>query len=158
MKKKTYIVLMLMLALCLIASIIINIVSISTLKKQQIMDYNQIGLSDLIESDVTESFVDEGNNPNLQGVFDDPIAVEQLCSILASGCYQRCSPITNDSAPGSNSFPFIRLKTVDHTYAIAVLGDRVRITIDGESKCYFSNIQYETVRLINSILESHFIK
>ncbi len=156
MKNKTYIALMLFLVLCLVVSIIINIVSIGTLKKQQIMDCSQIGLSKLIEADITESFVDEGNNPNLQGVFSDPIAVEQLCSILASGCYQRCSPAINDSAPGSNSFPFIRLKTEDHTYAIAVMGDKIRITIDGEAKCYYSNIQYETAQLINNILDSHF--
>lgn len=155
MDKKTYAV-MLLLALCLIASIIINIFSITALKNRQILDCSQIGLSELIESDITESFVDEGNNPKLRGVFDDSSAVEQLCDILANGYYQRCSPTNNNSAPGSNSFPFIRLKTEEHTYAIAVLGDKVRITIDGESKYYYSNIQYETTKLIYRILGSYF--
>ena len=146
----------LLLVVCFIASIIINIVSIIGLRHQQIMDCSQIGLSELIGADISEAFVDEGNNPNLQGVFDDPVAVDELYSILERGCYQHCSPIIRDSAPGSNSFPFIRLKTENHTYAIAVMGNRIRITIDDESNCYYSNIQYELLQLINNILGQHF--
>ncbi len=144
------------LIVCLIASIIINIVSIIGLKNRQIMDCSQIGLSELIGSDISEAFIDEGNNPNLQGVFDDPVAVEQLFTILERGCYQHCSPIISNSAPGSNSFPFIRLKAENHTYAISVMGNKIRVTVDGESKCYYSNIRYELLQLINNVLVHHF--
>lgn len=157
MKKRTNLLLVLLIIICTVVSVVVNIVAVRTMKTSQIMDCSQIGLSSLIQSNVTEIYVDEGNNPNLQGDIFDPEAIKELCNILKNGCYQKCSSIIKDLTPGSNSFPFVRLKTEDHTYAIANLGDRVRITIDGQSQCYYSNIQYELNQLINNMVDDYFI-
>lgn len=155
MKKNWCAILLSMLVICLAT---LNVITIIELKSAKIMDYHQVGLSSLVTKDIKEMFVDEGNNPNLCGIFNDQQIAEKIRDIIKKGCYQKCSAIITDSSPGSNSYPFLRLTTENHTFAIAIAKEKIRISIDGTSQCYYSNIRTEMKDLIDDILNTYFNK
>ena len=158
MKKVWYILVGALILLLLIISLILNIIVISNLKSIRIMDYHQVGLSSLINDDITEMFVDQGNDPDLQGVFSDEQFAQKICDVLKKGCYQACPRFNSNDAPGSHSHPFVRFTTESHTFAIVVFQEKVKISIDGSSEYYYSNISKELETIIYDILEEHFPK
>lgn len=156
LKRSWYIVIGALMLLLLIISLILDVIIISNLKSIRIMDYHQVGLSPLINDDIKEMFVDQGNDPDLQGVFSDEQFAQKICDVLKNGCYQSCPQLNSDDAPGSHSYPFIRFTTESHTFAILVSKEKVKISIDGSSKYYYSNIGQELKIIIYDILEEYF--
>ncbi len=155
--KKWNSVLLLLLCVCLLSSIIVNIIVVRELGSARVMSFRQITRSSPLDvDDITATYVNEGSNPDLRGEFNDPELVEQALNILYSGCYQRGRRPKFNKSPGSGTFPFIRITTNKHTYGIAVFAEQLRISIDGESSYYYSNVNYEFWALIDEILETHF--
>lgn len=74
--------------------------------------------------------------------------------MLGSGCFQEAPAPVIDSAPGSGTCPFIRLKTADATYVLAVKGDVLSVTIDGKNQCYYTNIRHRIGRIISDAVNN----
>lgn len=157
-KAKTWYIVLGVLLFLLAASLCLNIVVLGRLKSARIMDYSQVGLYPLMDADIKEMFVDQGNDPSLRGSFSDEEAAGEILELLRRGCYQAAPEPARDNNPGTNSYPFIRFTTDEHTFSLAALGDRVRISVDGSSECYYSNIDTELKIMILDILNEHFPK
>ena len=151
MSKKCALIFIL-LSLILIASIVVNVVAINMIQTRHITNCIQIGLAPLINGNILEMYVDDQNNPYVDATVNDPEIIQAAIDILDSGCYQKCGPVPNGSAPGSNMFPYIRIQVDEHTYVIEVITDRICVVIDGQKQYYRSNIQHKMQQWIWDVL------
>lgn len=154
MKNKVAVILFAVLFCTLLVSIVINIITVRKCGSSRIMDVYDIGLGGLMNSEVEAMYIDEGNNPALQGEFFDKSVVEDIREVLFDGCFQEASAPVIDSAPGSGTCPFIRLKTADTTYVLAVKGDVISVTIDGKNQCYYTNIRHRIGQIISDAVKT----
>ncbi len=158
MKRMWYIVFGALIVLLLIILLIMSILIIHDLRSIRIMDHFQVGLSPLMNEEIIEMFVSQGSNPDLQGTFSDEHFAEKVRELLKNGCYQPCSEVKSDNAPGSNSHPYLRFTTEDHVVVIVVMQEKMKISIDGSSEYYYSNIWTELKIMIDDVLAEYFAK
>lgn len=159
MKNKVAVILLVAVLSCaLLASVCITIITLRKSGSGRIMDVYDIGLGGLMNLEVEEMYLDEGSNPELKGEFYDENALKEIREILLNGCYQSAPEPALSSAPGSDVCPFIRLKTADAVYSIAVKGGVLAVTTGGETKYYATNISHRIGGIINDAAIREFAK
>lgn len=147
------------LALCvlgLVASLAMNVVLLQKTASLRLLDVADVGLAPLLDAKITEMYIDEDNNPDFRGTFQDEEVTERLKSILLQGTFQSCEPSGNSAAPGSGTVPYLRITTSEHTFTIGDGQSHLEITIDGVTRRYYSNIRYQIGCLIDQILDRQF--
>lgn len=159
MKNKIAVILLVAVLSCaLLASVCITIITLRKSGSGRIMDVYDIGLGGLMNSEVQEMYLDEGSNPDLKGELYDENVLKDIREILLNGCYQSAPEPVKDLAPGSDVSPFIRLKTADAVYGIAVKGGVLAVTTGGETKYYYTNISHRIGGIINETAIREFAK
>lgn len=151
---KNKIVMWIIIALLLL-SLVANIVLLLQLRSSKIMSYVGIGAAEMVNAEVTELYIASGWNPYREGTVNDPELAQKLLDTLRSGCYQEAPDFPENKNPGDGAFPWFRIETDGHTYSVAATSDRIRFTVDGESKCYYTNIGPELMRLIKEGEETY---
>ena len=150
MKKNKIVAIMLIILSCaLLVSVCITVIALRKSGSGRIMDVYDIGLGGLMNSEIQEMYLDEGSNPDLKGELYDENVLKDIREVLLNGCYQSAPEPVKDLAPGSDVSPFIRLKTADAVYSIAVKGGVLSVTAGGETKYYYTNISHRISGIIN---------
>lgn len=147
------------LALCvlgLVASLIMNVVLLRKTTALRLLGVTDVGLAPLLDGEIREMYIDEDNNPDFRGTFQNEEVAERLKAILAEGVFQTCEPSGYSSAPGSGTVPYLRITTPEHTFTIGDGQSHLEITIDGVTQRYTSNIRYSISCLIDEILDRQF--
>ena len=144
------------LALLLVLSLAGNVILALRMKDAKIWDYFGAGLIELDIAQVQEVTLSDGANPYWRGVVEDPQLLEAVCTMVKDGCYQRAPDFKKNRNPGDGAFPSIKLQTPEHTYVLTAGMDRVRITIDGDSQCYYTNFTTQLRVLLTNKAEEHF--
>lgn len=142
-------------AVLLLLSLAANIVLLLQLRSSKIMSYVGIGAAEMVSAEVTELYIASGWNPYREGTINDPELAQKLLDTLRSGCYQEAPEFATSSAPGSDAMPWFRFEAEGHTYSVAATSDCIRFTVDGEAKCYYTNIGPELMRLIREAEETY---
>lgn len=147
------------LALCilgLVASLAMNVVLLRKTTGLRLLDVTDVGLAPLLGAEITEMYIDEDNNPDFRGTFQDEKMAERLKAILEEGVFQTCELSGYSSAPGSGTVPYLRITTPEHTFTIGDGQTHLEITIDGVTRRYASNTRYAISCLIDEILNRQF--
>ena len=147
------------LALCVLglaASLIMNVVLLRKTTALRLLDVTDVGLAPLLGAEITEMYIDEDNNPDFRGTFQDQEVAEQLKTLLENAVFQTYEATGYSAAPGSGTVPYLRNTTPEHTFAIGDGQSHLEITIDGVTRRYTSNIRYSISCLINEILDRQF--
>lgn len=153
MKNKVTVLLFIVLLCALIASVVVNIITLRKCDRSRIMNVYDIGLGDLLNSEVKEMYVDEGSNPDLKGEFYDDGVIEDVREVLLSGCFQQASEPVIDSAPGSGVHPYFRFQTENVVYSLGIKGNVLSVTIDGEKQFYYTNVRHRIGKIINDAVK-----
>ena len=146
------------LAFCVLglaASLIMNVVLLRKTTALRLLDVTDVGLASLLGAEITEMYIDEDNNPDFRGTFQDEEVAEQLKTLLENAVFQTYEA-TGFSAPGSGTVPYLRITTPEHTFTIGDGQSHLEITIDGVTQRYTSNIRYSISCLIDEILDRQF--
>lgn len=147
------------LALCVLglaASLIMNVVLLRKTTALRLLDVTDVGLASLLGAEITEMYIDEDNNPDFRGTFQDQEVAEQLKTLLENAVFQTYEATGYSAAPGSGTVPYLRITTPEHTFTIGDGQSHLEITIDGVTQRYTSNIRYSISCLINEILDRQF--
>lgn len=147
------------LALCVLgfaASLIMNVVLLRKTTALRLLDVTDVGLASLLGAEITEMYIDEDNNPDFRGTFQDEEVAEQLKTLLENAVFQTYEATGYSAAPGSGTVPYLRITTPEHTFTIGDGQSHLEITIDGVTQRYTSNIRYSISCLINEILDRQF--
>jgi len=121
-----------------------------------LLDVTDVGLAPLLGAEITEMYIDEDNNPDFRGTFQDQEVAEQLKTLLENAVFQAYEAPGFSAAPGSGTVPYLRITTPEHTFAIGDGQSHLEITIDGVTQRYTSNIRYSISCLIDEILDRQF--
>ena len=73
------------LAFCVLglaASLIMNVVLLRKTTALRLLDVTDVGLAPLLGAEITEMYIDEDNNPDFRGTFQDQEVAEQLKALL----------------------------------------------------------------------------
>ena len=147
------------LALCVLglaASLIMNVVLLRKTTALRLLDVTDVGLASLLGAEITEMYIDEDNNPDFRGTFQDQEVAEQLKTLLENAVFQTYEATGYSAAPGSGTVPYLRITTPEHTFTIGDGQSHLEITIDGVTQRYTSNIRYSISCLIDEILDRQF--
>lgn len=147
------------LALCVLglaASLIMNVVLLRKTTALRLLDVTDVGLAPLLGAEITGMYIDEDNNPDFRGTFQDQEVAEQLKALLENAVFQTYETPGFSAAPGSGTVPYLRITTPEHTFAIGDGQSHLEITIDGVTQRYTSNIRYSISCLIDEILDRQF--
>lgn len=154
MKAKLHYIILFLLIIALIISSAMNIVMVKKVESMHIMGYDRLGLVRLGSETICRMYVDAYENPNYAGEFYNAEALTPLFEIMKTGCYQKAPDVKIDSGNGSGVCDWVRIETDQGTYAIAAYSHVVRITINGESQCYYTNICIQLADIIRDIAEN----
>ena len=135
---------------------IMNVVLLRKTTALRLLDVTDVGLAPLLGAEITEMYIDEDNNPDFRGTFQDQEVAEQLKTLLENAVFQTYEATGYSAAPGSGTVPYLRITTPEHTFAIGDGQTHLEITIDGVTRRYTSNIRYSISCLINEILDRQF--
>ena len=147
------------LAFCVLglaASLIMNVVLLRKTTALRLLDVTDVGLASLLGAEITEMYIDEDNNPDFRGTFQDEEVAEQLKTLLENAVFQTYEDTGFSAAPGSGTVPYLRITTPEHTFTIGDGQSHLEITIDGVTQRYTSNIRYSISCLIDEILDRQF--
>lgn len=147
------------LSLCVLglaASLSMNVVLLRKTTALRLLDVTDVGLTPLLGAEITEMYIDEDNNPDFRGTFQDEEVAERLKALLENAVFQAYEATGYSAAPGSGTVPYLRITTPEHTFAIGDGQTHLKITIDGVTRRYTSNIRYSISCLINEILDRQF--
>lgn len=147
------------LAFCVLglaASLIMNVVLLRKTTALRLLDVTDVGLAPLLGAEITEMYIDEDNNPDFRGIFQDQEVAEQLKTLLENAVFQTYEATGYSAAPGSGTVPYLRITTPEHTFTIGDGQSHLEITIDGVTQRYTSNIRYSISCLIDEILDRQF--
>ncbi len=147
------------LAFCVLglaASLIMNVVLLRKTTALRLLDVTDVGLASLLGAEITEMYIDEDNNPDFRGTFQDQEVAEQLKTLLENAVFQTYEATGYSAAPGSGTVPYLRITTPEHIFAIGDGQSHLEITIDGVTQRYTSNIRYSISCLIDEILDRQF--
>ena len=147
------------LALCVLglaASLIMNVVLLRKTTALRLLDVTDVGLAPLLGAEITGMYIDEDNNPDFRGTFQDQEVAEQLKVLLENAVFQTYEATGYSAAPGSGTVPYLRITTPEHTFTIGDGQSHLEITIDGVTQRYTSNIRYSISCLIDEILDRQF--
>ncbi len=156
MKKYGRTIVLTFCVLGLAASLIMNVVFLRKTTALRLLDVTDVGLAPLLGAEITEMYIDEDNNPDFRGTFQDQEVAEQLKTLLENAVFQAYEAPGFSAAPGSGTVPYLRITTPEHTFAIGDGQTHLEITIDGVTRRYTSNIRYSISCLINEILDRQF--
>ena len=156
MKKYGRTIVLTFCVLGLAASLIMNVVFLRKTTALRLLDVTDVGLAPLLGAEITEMYIDEDNNPDFRGTFQDQEVAEQLKTLLEKAVFQAYEAPGFSAAPGSGTVPYLRITTPEHTFAIGDGQTHLEITIDGVTRRYTSNIRYSISCLINEILDRQF--
>lgn len=151
---KNKIVMWIIVALLLL-SLTANIVLLLQLRSSKIMSYVGIGAVEMVSTEVTELYIASGWNPYREGTVNDPELAQKLLATLRSGCFQKTTEFLPSSAPGSDAMPWFRFEAEGHTYSVAVGVDQIKLTVDGESQWYYTNISPVLKQIIKEAEETY---
>jgi len=140
MRKKT-LLLIVVLSTALIISIGLNILILQQ-RGSKLLNYSEIGLDALINSDWIEvTFTEEnGRNVNLNL---DAKTESEVKRIIEAGYYQEDHAIRPDAEAGSSHISHIRIVTSNGLYTIAGLGNTIRVSVNGEISHFRSDIWHK---------------
>lgn len=156
MKKYGKTIVFLVCILGLAASLAMNVVLLRKTASLRLLDVADVGLAPLLYGEIGGMYIDEDNNPDFRGTFQDAEVAERLKAILEEGIFQACEPSGNSSVPGSGTVPYLCITTPEHTFTIGDGQTHLEITIDGVTRRYASNIRYAISCLIDEILDRQF--
>lgn len=156
MKKYGRTIVLTFCVLGLAASLIMNVVLLRKTTALRLLDVTDVGLAPLLGAEITEMYIDEDNNPDFRGTFQDQEVAEQLKTLLENAVFQAYEAPGFSAAPGSGTVPYLRITTPEHTFTIGDGQSHLEITIDGVTQRYTSNIRYSISCLINEILDRQF--
>ena len=140
----------------LLVSVVMNIFAFQKIKSMRILGYIDIGMGKILNSDITKTYISVDDNPDKTGEFDNIEAVSSLFELLKTGCYQEAPTPKYSTAPGSYADPWMRIESDRTVFSIAVHGNVLSITVDGETTYYYSNIRTQIATLIQETAYSTF--
>ena len=144
-----------------VASLIISLYLIITMRKNEetaYLDIYQIGLHELIDYDVTDMYYDSGWHPDYRGSFSgDEVekTVNNLREVLQQASFQKTSEPKEDDA-ASNSYAYVVLTVNNNRYGIAACNGKLKISINGTAAYYNTCCSNQIKFLLKNIEEELF--